>query len=221
VQAVEAAISSIAPSDEPAVVLSSLARFSNHAFSDACAIELSEGMKAPFRVCFPDEAGLLAGTASGQASVRTPQLDMKSIITTFAAGSGHGYASFAGFVAHSWGGRDPTADAIIARLLVDLALAVVQQERLAQAAARADSRAHKLAIDVIGCRIEGEATGILMARHQVTREEAVGILRQASGSSGRDLPEIAVGVVCAGDLAARHAGAARRLAFAQRRPASE
>jgi peptidoglycan/xylan/chitin deacetylase (PgdA/CDA1 family) len=79
----------------------------------------------------------------------------------------------------------------------------------------------ELAIDVIGCRIEGEATGILMARHQVTREEAVGILRQASGSSGRELPEIAIGVVCAGDLAARHAGAARRLAFAQRRPASE
>jgi hypothetical protein len=50
----------ITASVEPAVVLSSLARSSNPSFSDACAIELSEGTETLFRVCFPalDEAEL-------------------------------------------------------------------------------------------------------------------------------------------------------------------
>jgi len=97
----------------------------------------------------------------------------------------------------------------MARLLVDRALAIVRCERLAQAEIRAGNRAARLAIDLITSRLEGEATGILMARHQVTREEAVRLLRQASRTSQRELQEIAASVVCAGDLASlshSHAG---------------
>jgi hypothetical protein len=203
VRDIEDAISRIVPSDEPAVVLSSLARSSNPAFSDGCAIELSEGTAPGFRVCFPvaGEAGLPAGAGSAPATASAPLAAVKCIITTFQAGSGHGYPSFAGIVVHSWAERDPTEDdAVIARLLVDRALAIVQHERLAQAAARADGRAAKLAIDLITSRIEGEATGILMAKHQVTRAEAASLLRQASHTRQRGLHEIAVGVVRAGDL---------------------
>jgi len=100
-----------------------------------------------------------------------------------------------------WAERDPTEDdTIMARLLVHRALAIVQHERLAQVAARADNRAAKLAIDLITSRIEGEATGILMAKHQITRPEAASLLRQASQTRQRDLHEIAVGVVRASDL---------------------
>jgi hypothetical protein len=188
---IEDAVGAITPSDEPAVVLSSLARSSNPSFSDACALELSEGTATPFRVCFP----VTDATASA------PPVAMKSIITTFQAGSGHGYPSFAGMVVHSWAERDPGEDdAIIARLLVDRALAMVQHERLAQAATRADNRAAKLAIDLITSRVEGEATGILMANHQITRAEAASLLRQASRTRQRDLHEIAFAVVRAGDL---------------------
>jgi ANTAR domain len=216
VQAIQTAIGDIAPSDEPAVVLSSLARLSNPAFSDACIVELSEGTGAPFRVCFSRDAEFPASDAAAQAGGDIPPAGRKSIITRFAAGSGHGFPSFAGVVAHSWAEHDPTDDdAIIARLLVDRALAVVQHERLAQAAARADSRAAKLAVDVIASRVEGEATGILMAQHQLSREQAARLLRQASGTSGRELAEIAIGVVCAGDLAARHAPDVRGLACAE------
>jgi ANTAR domain len=206
VQEIENAIHNIVPSDEPAVVLSSLARSSNPSFSDACAIELSEGTASVFRVCFPapDEGELLAGAGSVQATAGAAPVAMKCIITTFQAGSGHGYPSFAGIVVHSWAGRDPTEDdAIMARLLVDRALAIVEHERLAQAAARADSRAAKLAIDLITSRIEGEATGILMAKHQVTRAEAASLLRRASQTRQREPHEIAVGIVRAGDLDSR------------------
>jgi hypothetical protein len=80
------------------------------------------------------EDELLASARSVHATASAPPVAMKSIITTFQAGSGHGYPSFEGIVVHSWAARDPSQDdAIIARLLVDRALAIVQHERLAQA----------------------------------------------------------------------------------------
>jgi hypothetical protein len=185
----------IVRSDEPAVVLSSLARVSNPAFSDACAVELSAGTEALFQVSFPmpDEAAPPRPCAPTAAS--------RTVTTAFAAGSGHGYPAFAGVVVHSWIGRDPTEeDAIIARLLVDRALAIVQHERLAQSAARADDRAAKLAIELITSRVEGEAIGILMAKHQATEEEAVGLLRQVSWARQRELHQAAADVVRTGDL---------------------
>jgi hypothetical protein len=211
VREIEDAICAIVRSDEPTVVLSSLARCCNPSFSDACAIELSEGTQAPFRVCFPlpGETGLLAGALSVRTSATAPPAGLSSVITRFEAGSDHGYPSFAGMVVHFWAERNPSEDdAIMARLLVDRALAIVQHERLAQAAARADSRAARLAIDMITSRIEGEATGILMVKHQVTRVEAVRLLSQASQERRRELREVAAGVVCAGDLnSLSHTGA--------------
>jgi hypothetical protein len=206
----------IVASEEPAVVLSSLARSSTPAFSDACTIELSEGTEELFRVCFPmpDEAELPGDAGPGQAAAGPPPpVDMRSIITTFEAGSSHGYPAFAGLVVHFWAGRDPVEDdAIMARLLVDRALAIVQNERLAKAAASADRRAAKLAIDVVTTRIEGEATGILMAKHQITRARAASLLRQASQERQRGLHEIAAGVVQAGELASLLPRDADRLA---------
>ena len=200
------ALRGIAASEEPVVVLSGLARSSTPSFSDAYTIELSEGTETLFRVCFPmpGEAELPADTGLGQAAAGAPAVEMRSIITRFAAGPTHGYPAFAGIVVHFWAERDPTdEDTIIARLLVDRALAIVQNERLSQAAARADSRAAMLAIDLITSHIEGEATGILMAKHHVTRAQAASLLRQAGLERQRKLYEVAAGVVRCGDLESR------------------
>jgi ANTAR domain len=141
----------------------------------------------------PDEAAVPAGTIAPVTG--------KTITTSFQAGSGHGYPAFAGVLVHSWAERDPTEDdAIIARLLVDLALAIVQQERLAQAASCAENRAAELAIDLTTSRIEGEAIGILMVTHQAPRQEAVRLLRRMSQDSHRELREVAADVAHTGDL---------------------
>jgi hypothetical protein len=187
----------IVRSDEPAVVLSSLARSSNPAFSDACAVELSEGADALFQVSFPmpDDAAFPGDPGS------VPPVACQTVTTTFRARSSYGYPAFAGAVVHQWIDRDPTEDdVIIARLLVDLALAIVQAERLAQSAARADDRAAKLAIELITSRTEGEAIGILMAKHGAAHGQAVSLLRQASWRSQRKLHEVAADVVRSGDL---------------------
>ncbi len=184
-------------------MLSSLARSSTPSFSDACAVELSEGTGTPFRVCFPvpDVTELPVHAGPVRAADGAPPVDIRSVITAFEGRSSHGYQSFAGIAVHYWAERDPTEDdAIIAQLLVDRSLAIVQHERLAQAAARADSRAAGLAIDLITSRIEGEATGILMARHHITRAQAARLLRRASQQRQRKLHKIAAGVVRGGDL---------------------
>jgi hypothetical protein len=189
---IEDVVGAIVRSDEPPVVLSSLARACNPSFSDACSVELSEGVDALFRVSFPmpDDA----------TPADAPRAAAKTVTTAFHAASGHGYPSFAGVVVHSWIGRDPMPeDAIIACLLVDRALAIVQHERLAQSAARADDRAAKLAIDLITSRLEGEAIGILMAKHQATEEEAVSLLRQLSWTGQRQVHEAAADVVRTAD----------------------
>jgi hypothetical protein len=203
---IENAIRAIVHSDEPAVVLSSLARSSSPSFSDACAVDLSEGTGGLFQVSFPmpGDAAFPADTGTGLTGAGAIPVAGKTVTTAFTAPSGYGYPAFAGLVAHTWTGREPAVDdAIIARLLVDHALAIVQQERLAASAARADDRAAKLAIELITSRAEGEATGILMARHQATREEAVRLLRRMSRVSQREVPTVAAGVVHAEDLRRR------------------
>ena len=192
---IEDVLRGIVRSAEPAVVLSSLARHSQLAFSDACAIELSEGTDALFQISFP------IPDTDGAAAPSPAPLARETVTTAFSAASGHGYASFAGVAVHTWMEREPTADdAIIARLLVDYALGIVQQERLTRSVACAEDRAAKLAVELITSRAEGEATGLLMARHRVTREEAVSMLRQSSGTTGRPLPEVAADVVRTRDL---------------------
>jgi hypothetical protein len=203
VRDIEDVIRGIVRSAEPAVVLSSLARHSQLAFSDACAIELSEGTDALFQVSFPipDEAVLPETARPVPAASGVPPLAGKTVTTAFRSASGHGYASFAGVAVHTWTGREPTVDdAVVARLLVDYALGIVQQERLIRAAACAEDRAAKLAVELITSRTEGEATGLLMARHRITREEAVSMLRRSSGTIGRPLHEVAADVVRTRDL---------------------
>ena len=61
------AVRGLVASPEPAVVLSSLARSSNPVFSDACSVELSEGIDDLFQVTFPmaDDENAFRPAAAG------------------------------------------------------------------------------------------------------------------------------------------------------------
>jgi hypothetical protein len=199
VQEIEEALHRIVRSDEPAVVLSSLARCSSPSFSDGCAIELSEGTEAIFQVSFPlpDETHVCAReTGAGNELVSG-----RTIVTAFRRPTRQGYAAFAGMAVHAWKEREPSHDdAIIARLLVEHALSIVEQERLTRSAARSDERAADLAIGLITSRTVGEAIGLLMASGQATRGDAVALLRRISRASRRELHEVAADLVRSGGL---------------------
>jgi hypothetical protein len=194
---------SLVASTEPQVVFSSLARSCVPVFSDCCLVELSEGVEELFRVTFPATGDEMPARQNAAREARSdgPRIAGNTLSTPFDAPSALGYPSYAGVVYHSWLGRYPTGEnAIVARLLVDLALSRVSQERLAESAARAEQRAAKLALDLITSRGEGEAIGILSAKHNVARQEVLWLLRRVSRETRRELCEVAADVVRAGDL---------------------
>jgi len=187
-------------SAEPAVVLSSLARLCVPSFSQRCAVELSEGLDPVFTVSFPPPApGRVPEARSPDDEAPGGGPAGHAVITPFGMPSAFGRPSFAGYLIHAWTLRVPaTGDAMIARLLVDHALGVVQYERLAATAAAAESRSARLALDAIASRVIGEATGILMAGLRLSETAAVSQLTAAGQRSGHTLHDVAREVVRTG-----------------------
>jgi ANTAR domain len=197
------AMRGLRPSAEPAVVLSSLARSCVPWFSDGCAVELSEGLDPVFRVSYPlpDDDAASEGGASPGGELRVTWAPDKVVTTAFEMPSGYGRPSCAGVLVHSWRLRIPVAsDAIIARLLVDEALALVRHERLAGVAAEADRRAAQLALEAMTGKAIGEATGIIMATRNMTNLAAFDVLKSVSRHAGRNVYDIALEVARAGGL---------------------
>jgi hypothetical protein len=208
-------------SSDPAVVLSSLARACVPSFCDGCALELSEGLEPVVRVSYPmagdDPAGEPSALSRGQPGPPGASPDIAAchlVVTSFQAPSAFGQPSFAGIMVHRWQAREPTpSDAIVARLLVDNALAMIQHERLAEVAAQSQARAAFLAVEAMTSRAIGEATGIVMATRHLSSSVALDLLRATASQAGRTLHEVALEVVHAGrldDRSERPVGRARR-----------
>jgi ANTAR domain len=181
-------------SAEPGVVLSSLARLCVPCFSDGCAVELSEGLDPVFTVSFPP---------SGEDPAPGKELwDGSSppagttVITPFEMPSADGRPPFSGHVMHRWA-RPPVAagGAVIARLLVDHALAVVGYERLADRARAAEERSAVLARQAMAGQSIGEAVGLVMGTRHLGRMAALDLLSDASRQSGASLHEVCAHVV--------------------------
>jgi hypothetical protein len=188
-------------SADPAVVLSSLARLCVPSFSQRCAVELSQGLDPVFTVSYPLPApGATPEPRSpGDQAPPGDEPAGKAVITSFGMPSAFGQPSFAGYLIHTWTLRVPApADAMIARLLVDHALAVVQYERLAAISAAAESRSAQLALDAMTARVIGEATGIIMAALRLNEPAAVSQLKAAGRRSGRTMHDIAREIVRTG-----------------------
>lgn len=197
------ALRDLRASVEPTVVLSSLARTCVPSFSDGCAVELSEGLEPTFRVSYP-LPGLegLEVTDAGPGEEPWPTSAAARVLTTsFEVPSEYGSTSCAGVVVHSWLGRIPTSsDAIVARLLVDEAVALVRYERLAEIASQADDRSTRLALEAMTARAIGEATGIIMATRTLTDIDALDALKGEARHTARDIHAVALEVVHAGGL---------------------
>jgi hypothetical protein len=196
------AMQGLVPSGEPPVVLSSLARSCVPSFSDGCSVELSEGTNPVFRVSYPlqDEDRPASGPWPGSDE---PAAD--SVVTTsFEMRASSGWPSYAGVMVHSWRDHLPAqSDSIIARLLVDRAIALVEHQRLAEDATSADERSAQLALETMTTRTIGEGTGIIMTTRRMTSEDALDVLKKIGRREGRNVYDIALEVVRAGALKSR------------------
>ena len=197
------AMRGLVPSEEPAVVLSSLARSCVPSFSDGCSVELSEGTDPMFHVSYPlpDENQATGGPPSRSGEPPAEPTGDSVVTTSFEMRASSGWPSYAGVMIHSWRARIPAeSDSIIARLLVDRAIALIDHERLADTAGSADERAAQLALETMTSRAIGEATGIIMATRSMTNVDAFDVLKKIGRHAGRNVYDIALEVLRAGAL---------------------
>jgi hypothetical protein len=178
------AADSLISSTEPSVVFDDLVQRSAPLVCDAARV-----------MVYGPGATLHASTWPQDAAQQQPEAE--SVVTEVkvpASGDHDGYHAIVslrfGFPDHS--------HPFIARLLVDRAIANVEQARLAEIAARHKAEADNLAIALGTNRDIGVAVGIVMVNHALNRDEAFALLSRASQSSNRKLHDIALEVVRVG-----------------------
>ncbi len=199
------------------MTFASLARACVPEFADGCDVELSAGTEPVFRITHP--ARPADGPAHGAAQ---PVVSGHTLMTPFRVVSHTGCPSYAGVVTHWWNGRAPSeGDAVIADLMVRHLSALVAQERLRGAVARAEDRAASLALESIAARTVNIATGVVMRQKRLTADAAERLLRQSARIGGTGLAQLASAVVRGGALRdsgalPESAGSAARLGAAER-----
>ena len=124
----------------------------------------------------------------------------ESVVIDFNAPASGDYAGYHGLVSFRFPRQDECGP-FIAQLLVDRAVAVVERERLVEAAARParQPRTTSSAPSTSNREI-GVAVGILMANHQLTDEQAFDLLSRVSQRTNRKLRLVALEVARVGAI---------------------
>lgn len=186
-------------SAEPAVVFSSLAKLCVPAFSDGCTVEILEAEGACYRISYPRMSTEQSPNHESYPCV-TPTSTAASgatfdIRTRIEAPAAAGCPAYSGMLIHTWNGPAPAAGCTaVARLLVELAVASVQRERLADLLQLTQNAVTDLGNAVVSNRQIGTALGILMVNHKITQEQAFDLLRTASQHTHRKIRDIAAEV---------------------------
>jgi hypothetical protein len=123
----------------------------------------------------------------------------ESVVVDFNAPASGDYAGYHGLVSFRFGRGDESGP-FIAQLLVERAMAVVERQRLLEAAASRSAAVDHLERAVASNREIGVAVGILMVNHKLTDEQAFDLLSRASQRTNRKLRLIAVEVARAGAI---------------------
>lgn len=201
---VSAALEHLTTSAEPAVVFSSLAELSIRVFSHGCTVDIVEQEQAAYRISYPH-------TKPHTSAPETPTgpVGSRMIRTTIHTPVVTGYPDYAGAVVHTWRTHHPgPADSAIARLLVDRAVAVVAQERLADRAQRTQGKVAKGQTPLGSNRRVGMAMGILAATQAINAQEAFAMLREESQRTKTTLRDVTERVIVTAGGSSAWAGGA-------------
>lgn len=188
---VSAALEHLTISAEPAVVFSSLAELSIRVFSHGCTVDIVEQERAAYRISYPHTK---AHTSAPESP--TGPVGSRMIRTTIHTPVVTGYPHYAGAMVHTWRTHHPgPADFAIARLLVDCAVAVVAQERLADRVQRTQGKAAKGQAALGSNRRIGMAMGILAATQAIDAQAAFAMLREESQRTKTTLRDVTERVI--------------------------
>jgi hypothetical protein len=183
-------------SDEPAVVLSSLAQLSVATYCDECIIDIVRDGQPRYRVRYPVD--MSDPTDSRDVSIAPRGRTVHTIVERDHVDVGPPYT---GSIAHICHAHVPNPyDTVLVRLSVERAIAVITRERLATANERAHTEAANLKIALERSRTIGAAVGILMAARRITYSAAFQALTSTSQRLNRKLHDVAEDVLLTGAL---------------------
>jgi hypothetical protein len=196
VDAVMQAADSLVRSTEPAVVFDDLVQRSAPLVCEAARVMVYGPGATLHASTWPQETAPAAeqpASLDGPGSQGGPT-GPESVVSEVSVPASGDHAAYRAIVSLRFASRDP-GHPFIARLLVERAVANVEQARLADTSDRHRGEAEELAIAVGTNRDIGVAMGLVMAEHSLTRDEAFALLSRASQTSNRKLREIAVELI--------------------------
>ncbi|HEX8092435.1 ANTAR domain-containing protein [Jatrophihabitans sp.] len=194
----------LTPAPDPVVVYKSLTRVVVPLLCDASTVWISAAGQQPshlsFRVAGSDGCEQWPGLENGcpanlsAADLASGVLGEDTVAVPINPVIAEGQLPYRGLLTMSFHGLRPTsAHVLIAHLLVERASALVQREQLV-------AKANNLHRALESNREIGAAMGILMARHQLTSEQAFDLLRRTSQRAHRKIVAIAADVIQTGEL---------------------
>jgi hypothetical protein len=194
----------ITPAPDPAEVFKSLTRVVVPLFCDASTVCLStagqQSSQFNFRVAGSDGYEHSPGPhdalppMSDSDDAEGGLLGEDTVVIPINPVIAEGQLPYRGMMTMSFHGVRPTVThVLVGRLLVEHAISLVQREQLVAKA----TNLHR-ALD--SNRDIGAAMGILMARHQLTSDQAFDLLRRSSQRAHRKIVSIAADVIETGEL---------------------
>jgi hypothetical protein len=194
----------LTPAPDPAAVFKSLTRAVVPLFCDASTVWLSSAGQQPSHISFrvagsdgyehsPIPLDAVAAEP-GSADLEGGLLGEDSVVIPVNPVIAEGQLPYRGLVTMSFHGVRPTlTHVLVGQLLVERAISLVQREQLV-------AKANNLHRALDSNREIGAAMGILMARHQLTSDQAFDLLRRASQRAHRKIVSIAADVIETGEL---------------------
>jgi hypothetical protein len=180
------AVNSISSSPEPDVVFESLVQLAAPLVCEAATATVSKPDGRIHATTWP-VGGLMHWSQSG------------SIVTDFNAPASGDHAGYHGLVSFRF--RLPhERQPFVVQLLVERAMANVEQARLAELAESRKATVDHLEVALASNREIGVAVGILMVNHQLTDEQAFDLLSRVSQHLNRKLRVIALEVARTGAI---------------------
>lgn len=194
----------LTPAPEPITVFKSLTRAVVPLLCDASSVWISAAGQQPSHISFrvADSDGCEKWTSRDElcpakpntADIAATLVGEDTVVIPVEPTIAEGQLPYRGAFTMSFHGVRPAlAHVLIGHLLVERAVALVQREQLVAKAANL----HR-ALD--SNREIGAAMGILMARHQLTSDQAFDLLRRTSQRAHRKIVAIAADVIETGEL---------------------
>ena len=198
------ALDGLVTSAEPAVVFTSVTRICVPLLCDAATATVLTDDQQAYQITWPRNHADLEDSALVREAMAGRQVLSRNAVLTPIAGAGtgtKGLLDFQGVLALSFSTSSPgPRHAVLARLVVERAVAAIERERLADIVRAQQVQADNLRIALTTNRQIGTAIGILMASRKVTSEGAFDLLRRVSQHTHRKLHDIALEVIDTGTI---------------------